>query len=149
MIKMEEENIRNQLSLIRSTYPRIILSMGQMQLCTSCGRPFDIKHTKFLYKSHTQIINHHLRKMMHTGVYRARLTSCNTTWCNGTTTIAMEQHSDGRTNITWRSILMCNKSTSAGTSLEGTPMFAHITLHRTFNPLGSNCPLWQDVEAAS
>ena len=36
----------------------------------------------------------------------------------------------------WRSILMCNKSTSAGTSLEGTPMFAHVTLHRTFNPPG-------------
>ena len=32
---------------------------------------------------------------------------------------------------------MCNKSTSAGTSLEGTSMFAHVTLHRTFNPLGS------------
>ena len=50
---------------------------------------------------------------------------------------------------TWRSILMCNKSTSAGTSLEGTPMVAHATLHRTFNPLGSKCPWWQDVEVAS
>ena len=49
----------------------------------------------------------------------------------------------------WRSILMCNKSTSAGTSLESTPMFAHVTLHRTFNPLGSKCPWWQDEEAAS
>ena len=49
----------------------------------------------------------------------------------------------------WRSILMCNISTFAGTSLEGTPMFAHVTLHRTFNPLGSKCPWWQDVEAAS
>ena len=49
---------------------------------------------------------------------------------------------------TWRSILMCNKSTFAGTSLEGTPMFAHVTLHRTFNPLGSKCPWWQYVEAA-
>ena len=39
----------------------------------------------------------------------------------------------------WRSILMCNKPTSAGTSLEGTSMFAHVTLHRTFNPLGSKC----------
>ena len=27
------------------------------------------------------------------------------------------------------------------TWLEGTPMFAHVTLHRTFNPLGSNCPM--------
>ena len=51
--------------------------------------------------------------------------------------------------ITWCSILMCNNSTSAGTSLEGTPMFAHITLHRTFNPLGNKCPWWQDGEAAS
>ena len=41
---------------------------------------------------------------------------------------------------TWHSILMCNKSTSAGTSLEDTPMFAHVTLHHTFNPLGSKCP---------
>ena len=49
----------------------------------------------------------------------------------------------------WRSILMCNKSTSAGTSLEGTPIFAHVMLHCTFNPLGSKCPWWQDVEAAS
>ena len=40
----------------------------------------------------------------------------------------------------WRSILMCNKSTSAGTSLEGTPMFALVTLHRTFNPLGVSAP---------
>ena len=53
------------------------------------------------------------------------------------------------TLFTWRSMLMCNISTSAGTSLEGTPMFAHVTLHRTFNPLGSKCPWWQDVEAAS
>ena len=52
-------------------------------------------------------------------------------------------------SVSWRSILMCNKSTSAGTSLEGTPMFAHVTLHRTFYPLGSKCPWWQDVEAAS
>ena len=51
--------------------------------------------------------------------------------------------------LAWRSILMCNKSTSAGTSLEGTPMFIHVTLHRTFNPLGSKCPWWQDEEAAS
>ena len=51
--------------------------------------------------------------------------------------------------LSWRLILMCNKSTSAGTSLEGTPMFAHVTLHRTFNPLGSKSPWWQDVEAAS
>ena len=43
--------------------------------------------------------------------------------------------------FSWWSILMCNKSTSAGTSLEGTPVFAHVTLHRTFNPLGSKCPL--------
>ena len=49
---------------------------------------------------------------------------------------------------TWRLILMCNKSTSVGTSLEGTPMFAHVTLPRTFNPLGSMCPWWQDEEAA-
>ena len=49
----------------------------------------------------------------------------------------------------WRSILTCNNSTSTGTSLEGTPMFAHVTLHRTFNPLGSKCPWWQDEEAAS
>ena len=49
----------------------------------------------------------------------------------------------------WRSILMCNKSTSTGTSLDGTPMFAHVTLRRTFNPLGSKCPWWQDEEAAS
>ena len=49
----------------------------------------------------------------------------------------------------WRLIIMCNKSTSAGTSLEGTPMFVHVTLHRTFNPQGSKCPWWQDVEAAS
>ena len=27
-------------------------------------------------------------------------------------------------------------------------MFAHVTLHRTFNPLGSKCPWWQDEEAA-
>ena len=40
----------------------------------------------------------------------------------------------------WRSILMCNNSTSAGTRLEGTPMFAHVTLHRTFNPLGASAP---------
>ena len=51
--------------------------------------------------------------------------------------------------LSWRSILMCNKSTSSGTSLEGTPMFAPVTLHLTFNPLGSKCPWWQDVEAAS
>ena len=44
---------------------------------------------------------------------------------------------------------MCNKSTSAGTSLEGTTMFAQVTLHHTFNPLGSKCPWWQDEEAAS
>ena len=50
---------------------------------------------------------------------------------------------------TWRSIIMCNNSTSAGTSLEGTPMFAHVTLHRTFNPPGSKYPWWQDEEAAS
>ena len=49
----------------------------------------------------------------------------------------------------WRSILMYNKSTSAGTSLEGTTMFAQVTLHRTFNPLGSKCPWWQDEEAVS
>ena len=49
----------------------------------------------------------------------------------------------------WCSILMCNKSTSAGTSLEGTPMFAPVTLHRTFNPQGRKCPWWQNVEAAS
>ena len=53
------------------------------------------------------------------------------------------------TFLSWHSILMCNKSTSAGTSLEGTPMFAHVTLHRTFNSLGSKCPWWQDVEIAS
>ena len=44
--------------------------------------------------------------------------------------------------VPWRSILMCNNSTSAGTSLEGTPIFARVTHHRTFNPLGSNCPWW-------
>ena len=49
----------------------------------------------------------------------------------------------------WRSTLMCNNSTSAGTSLDGTPMFAHVTLHHTFNPLGSKCPYWQDEDAAS
>ena len=43
----------------------------------------------------------------------------------------------------WRWVLMWNNSTSAGTSLEGTPMFAHVTLHRTFNPLGSKWPWWQ------
>ena len=42
--------------------------------------------------------------------------------------------------LSWRSILTCNKSTSAGTSLEGTPMFAHVTLHRTFNPWGVSAP---------
>ena len=51
--------------------------------------------------------------------------------------------------ITWRSILMCNNSTIAGTSLEGTPMFAHVTLHRIFNPLGSKYPWWQDEEVTS
>ena len=50
---------------------------------------------------------------------------------------------------TWRSIIMGNNSTSAGTSLEGTPMFAHVTLHRTFKTLGSKCPWLQDKEAAS
>ena len=45
--------------------------------------------------------------------------------------------------LSWRSILMCNKSTSAGTSLDGTPMFAHVTLRRTFDTLGSKCPWWQ------
>ena len=49
---------------------------------------------------------------------------------------------------TWCSILMCNKSTSIGTSLEGTQMFAHVMLHCTFNPLRSKCPWWQDEEAA-
>ena len=53
------------------------------------------------------------------------------------------------TFYTWHSILMCNKSTSAGTSLDGTPMFAHVTLCCTFNLLGSKCPWWQDEEAAS
>ena len=43
----------------------------------------------------------------------------------------------------WRSILMCNISTSAGTSREGTPMFAHVTLHRTFNPLGGK--MWKQL----
>ena len=51
--------------------------------------------------------------------------------------------------VPWRSIFMCNKSTSAGTSLESSLMFAHVTLHRTFNPLGSKCPWWQDFETAS
>ena len=37
-------------------------------------------------------------------------------------------------------ILMCNNSTSAGTSMEGTPMFAHVTFHRTFNPWGVSAP---------
>ena len=50
---------------------------------------------------------------------------------------------------TRRSLLMCNESTFAGTSLEGAPMFAHVTLHRTFNPVGSKCPWWQDEEGAS
>ena len=40
-----------------------------------------------------------------------------------------------RNSNPWRSILMCNKSSSDGTSLEGTSMFAHITLHRTLNLL--------------
>ena len=43
-------------------------------------------------------------------------------------------------NLTWRSILMCNNPTSAGTALEGTPMFAHVTLHRTGNPWGVSAP---------
>ena len=34
-------------------------------------------------------------------------------------------------------------------TLERTSMFAHVTLHRTFNPLGSKCTWWQDEEAAS
>ena len=34
-------------------------------------------------------------------------------------------------------ILLNTCSTSTGTSLEGTPIFAHVTLHHTFNPLGS------------
>ena len=40
----------------------------------------------------------------------------------------------------WCSILMCNNSTSAGTSLEDKPMFAHVSLHRTFNPWGASAP---------
>ena len=40
----------------------------------------------------------------------------------------------------WRSIVMCNNWTSSGTSLESTPMFAHVRRHRTFNSLGSKCP---------
>ena len=52
-------------------------------------------------------------------------------------------------SMAWRSILKCNNSTSADTLLEGTPMFAHVTLHRTVNPLGRKCPWWQDEEAAS
>ena len=35
---------------------------------------------------------------------------------------------------------MCNNSTSAGTSLEGTLMFAHVTLHRTLIPWGASAP---------
>ena len=34
---------------------------------------------------------------------------------------------------------MCNNSTSAGTSLEGTPMFAHVTLHRRLLPGDWRC----------
>ena len=33
--------------------------------------------------------------------------------------------------------------------VEGTPMFAHITLHRTLYLLGSKSPRWQVEEAAS